>query len=391
MTEQKHIEHQVLQAQKLESVGRLAGGIAHDFNNILAAIFGNLALLREQIGADGDVNESAKTFETIEIAARRAADLTRKLLVFSRKESEDRKVVNLKQSIEEVSTLLRTVVPDSMEYKTSVCEEELKILGNPTEVQQVLLNLCMNAIEAMPRGGRLQVIAARVRASSDPQFPLSVPEDADFARIRITDEGTGVNPQFKDQIFEPFFTTKETGKGTGLGLSIAYHIVKKHGGTIEMDSDWGRGSVFSIFLPLVEERAEVGEGAVKYEYPDFSKARPMLVADDEDMIVRPVKRFFEGHGLKVYVAHDGIEAINEFKQRQHEIGLVLLDLRMPRMSGSETYSIIRQLNPKTVGILMTGFGEDMSDLDYLRIGFSEVLRKPFSFEELSKVLESYLL
>jgi len=335
--------------------------------------------------------ESKKLFDTIETAARREADLTKKLLIFSRKEGEDRKAVDLKQSIGEVSALMRTSLPANVTYTTSVSDEELKVLGNATEIQQVLLNLCMNAVEAMPEGGALQVIATRVRAGTDAHFPPGLPPDAELARIRVTDEGTGINPRFKDKIFEPFFTTKEPGKGTGLGLSIAYHIVNKHGGTIEVDSDWGRGSVFSVYLPLADAGADILQPAPEYEYPDFSRAKPILVVDDEEMITLPLQQFFEKHGLKVYIAADGVYAIEVFKQRQHEIGLVLLDQRMPRLSGSEAYSIIRQLNPSTVGVLMTGFGEDISNVDYFRMGFAEVLQKPFTFEDLSRVFERYLL
>lgn len=391
VTEQKHLEHQVLQAQKLESVGRLAGGIAHDFNNILAGIFGNLALLREQVGGDSSDEEVRKLFDTIETASRRGADLTRKLLYFSRKETEDRKAVDLKQSIEEVSSLLRTTLPQDVRYTKSICDEDLKILGSATEIQQVLLNLCINAIEAMIKGGKLQVIAARVRAGEDPNFPLNVAPTMEFARIRVTDSGTGISPEVKESIFEPFFTTKEPGKGTGLGLSIAYSVINKYGGTIEIDSDWGRGSVFSVYLPIAEEGITSAESAAEYQIPDFSKAKPILVADDEEMILQPIQRYFAKHGLTVLTAKDGVEAIEEYKRHQHEIGLVLLDLRMPRLSGTEALSIIHHLNPSIIGILMTGFGEDLAGTDHIRIGLSEVLQKPFTFEDLSRVLEKHLL
>ncbi len=391
VTEHKQIEHQMLQAQKLESVGRLAGGVAHDFNNILAGIFGNLALLREQAGGESSDEEVRKLFDTIETASRRGAELTRKLLYFSRKESEDRKMVDLKQSVEEVSDLLRTTLPQRVEYTKSVCDEDLKILGSATEIQQVILNLCINAIEAMPKGGKLQVIAARIKAGEDPNFPMNVAPTAEFARIRVTDNGTGISPEVKGSIFEPFFTTKEAGKGTGLGLSIAYSVISKHGGTIEVDSDWGRGSVFSVYLPIAEERVDRVEGVVEYKIPDYSKAKPILAADDEEMIIQPLQRFFGRHGLVVYTARNGVEAIEEFKRHQHEIGLVLLDLRMPRLSGTEAFSIIHHLNPSVIGLLMTGFGEELGSIDYIRMGLSEVVQKPFTFEEISKVLEQYLL
>jgi len=391
ITEQKQMEQQVLQSQKLESVGRLAGGVAHDFNNILAGIFGNLALLREQFHYDASTEETLKLVDTIDTAARRAADLTRKLLFFSRKETEDRKLVDLKQSIDEVSALLRTTMAENTDYEVSVCDEDLKVLANPTELQQVLLNLCINALEAMPSGGLLQVIAARTTAEQDPSLSLDVPPGTEFARIRVTDTGGGIDPKVMDKIFEPFFTTKPVGKGTGLGLSIAYHVVNKQGGTITVDSDWGRGSVFSVYLPLATEEGEVAEAEGVYEYPDFAGTPPILVVDDEEMITSPVQRFFERYNLTVYTANDGVEGIEEFKKHQHEIGLVLIDNRMPKLSGIEAFSIIHQLNPSAIGILMTGFGEDLKSTEYTRLGFSEVMQKPFSFEELAKVLEKYLL
>ncbi len=391
VTEHRHIEHQVLQSQKLESVGRLAGGIAHDFNNILAGIFGNLALLREQVGASSLTEDMKELFETIETAARRAADLTRKLLVFSRKESEDRKLVDLKHSIDEVTALLKTTLPRNILFTHSVDKEPLRIMGNPTEIQQVLLNLCTNAIDSMPNGGKLQVIAARVKPEEEQHLPLSPLSEKGYARIRVVDTGGGISPQTIDKIFEPFFTTKEAGKGTGLGLAIAYHIITKLSGTIEVDSDWGRGSVFTLYLPLVGDVEVVSESGANYKFPDFSKAKPILVVDDEEMITRPIQQFFGKYGLRVLIAHDGVEAIEVFKSHQHEIGLVLIDLRMPRLTGSEAFSLIHQLNSATVGILMTGFGEEMTNLDFLRIGFSEVLQKPYRFEDLSRLFERYLL
>ncbi|OPX22604.1 MAG: hypothetical protein B1H03_03985 [Planctomycetales bacterium 4484_113] len=390
ITEQRQLERQVLQGQKLESVGRLAGGIAHDFNNILGGIFGNLALLRQHISEDREA-EVHELLGTVEVAARRAADLTKKLLVFSRRGDEERRPLMATKLIQEVASLLRTSMPARISFEVRVPEDDdLVMMVNPTEIQQVILNLCINGIEAMPEGGKLTVSADRARPGEDPDLLQLDKRDQEYIRIRVSDTGTGIDPHLLDRIFDPFFTTKEPGKGSGLGLSIAYHLVTKHGGTILLDSDWGRGSVFAVYVPAYLETVEAEAEGGAYEYPDFSKAPAVLMADDEEMIRNTAQAFFADRGLTIYTAGDGAEAIECFRSHQQDIGLVLLDLRMPRMNGVEAFAFIRKLSPGVPGVLMTGFGYDRPTEDFTDVGFSEVIAKPFTFEELSELFARYL-
>ena len=391
ITERRQLERQVLQGQKLESVGRLAGGIAHDFNNILGGIFGSLALLRQHLSPDAG-GQAGDLVATIETAARRAADLTRKLLIFSRRGDEERRPLKAAKLVKEVASLLHTSMPSKIRFDVRCPEDDaLTVMANPTEIQQVLLNLCINGIEAMPNGGELKVSADRARAGEDPDLVRMDNRDQEYVRVRVADTGTGIDPHLRDRIFDPFFTTKEPGKGSGLGLSIAYHLVTTHGGTILVDSDWGRGSVFTMYLPAYLEEVKEEAEAGAYEFPDFSRARAVLMIDDEEMICNTAHAFFDDKGLTMYTAADGASGIESFRAHQQEIGLVLMDLRMPRMNGVEAFAFIRKLSPNVPGVLMTGFGYDRPTEDFTDVGFAEVVAKPFTFEELSELFARYLL
>jgi len=389
ITDKKVLERQVLQAQKLESIGRIAGGIAHDFNNILAAIFGHLALLREQVG-ENPGGEVVELINTIEGASKRAAELTKKLLLFTRRSEEEHRPVDIVKSLDDVAALLRPSLTPGVTLEIKKPEGSLIALADATEVQQVLMNLCINAIEAMPDGGKLTVSASRISARDDPELSAQEDPEKTFVRIRVADTGHGIDPSILPQIFEPFFTTKEAGKGSGLGLSIAYHIARKHNGYLTVDSDWGRGSVFSLYLPEQVREFEEGVKPARYEFPSFAGSPPVLVADDEVLITDSARRFFERLGLKMLVANDGVEAIEVFKKHQHEIPLVVLDYRMPRMNGVQAFALIKKLNPATVGVLMSGLGEDVGQIEFQMSGFQEFLKKPFTFEELSRIFEKYL-
>ncbi len=393
ITERRALEAQVLQAQKLESMGRLAGGIAHDFNNILAAIFGHLALLKGEVGevVSPEANELISTIET---AAGRAAELTKKLLVFARRPEEIHKPVDINKSLDDVASLIRTSLTAGITLEVKKSAERLIATADPTEVQQVLMNLSINAVEAMPNGGKLTISASLVTKADDPELPYDGLDPKEFVRVRVVDTGHGIAPNVLKQIFEPFFTTKESGKGSGLGLSIAFHIARKHDGFLTVDSDWGRGSVFTLYLPAHvagEESRVVGVAPPEYSYPDFSGLPPVLMVDDEPLIVESAKKFFAKFGLTMITAGNGVEAIDAFKKRQHEIPLVIIDLNMPRMNGVEAFKLIKTLNSKVVGVLVSGFTDDVASSLFDRAGFSELLRKPFTFEDLSRIFEKYLL
>ncbi len=390
ITQRKTLERQVLQAQKLESMGRLAGGIAHDFNNILAAIFGHLTLLREE-AQDKLTSEALNLISTVENAAKRAADLTKKLLVFTRRSEEVHHPVDINKSLNDVSELVRTSLTRGITFTVKKTEEKLVALADPIEVQQVLMNLCINAIEAMPDGGRLSITAGLVSREEDPSLPQDGDSVSKFVRIRVIDTGHGIDPSILPHIFEPFFTTKEVGKGSGLGLSIAYHIARKHNGYLCVDSDWGRGSVFTLYLPAALKGEELAGKREEYRFPNFSGSPPVLMADDEEMITAAAQKFFSNYGLTILTARDGVEAIDLFKKHQFEVPLVILDMRMPRMSGPEVFRLIHKINPNVTGILITGFSEEVDSGFLDNLGFKEIIRKPYTFEELSKTLAKYLL
>ncbi|MRR57142.1 MAG: PAS domain S-box protein [Deltaproteobacteria bacterium] len=354
MTERKNLEAQLYQAQKMEAVGQLAGGVAHDFNNILTAILGYSHLIIMQTGEDDRLRYYV---DQIRVSAERAAELTKALLTFSRKQVIVSRVVNLNETVLYVRNMLRRLISENIDLHFDVFQEDLYVMADSGKIEQVLMNLATNAKDAIPRDGTIIIGTSRVSLNGGfvQEHDYIIP--GEYARISVSDTGCGMDEETKRKIFEPFFTTKEVGKGTGLGLSIVYGIVKQHNGFIEVHSEAGTGTVFNIFLPLVEPDGE--SQAEGEEPPPPQGTETILLAEDDSSVREFHKTLFESAGYTVITACHGIEAFEKFTKHEKEIDLLVFDVIMPRMNGREAYGHIRKKRPEIKVLFLSGYAGDV--------------------------------
>ncbi len=354
VTERKHLEIQLRQAQKMEAVGQLAGGIAHDFNNILSAIIGYGSLLQLKI----DKDDPLRTYvDQILASSERAAHLTHSILAFSRKQIINLKPVDLNEIIRRVEKLLARLIGEDIELKTILCGAELSLMADSGQIEQVLINLCTNARDAMPDGGFLMIETCV--AECDEQFVKAHPygKPGTYAMVSIADTGIGMDAGTKEKIFEPFFTTKEVGKGTGLGLSIAYGIIKQHGGYINVYSEPGKGTSFKIYLPIIKSGAKAKESAAPL--PASRGAETVLIAEDDAAVRKLAREVFEHFGYTVIEARDGEDAVKMFLGHRDDVQLLVLDVLMPKKNGKEAYEEIKKARPDIKVIFTSGYSADV--------------------------------
>jgi two-component system, cell cycle sensor histidine kinase and response regulator CckA len=326
----RRTEAQLLQAQKVEAIGQLAGGIAHDFNNLLTAILGYSEQLLEDMPGD---REARASLEEIMKAGERAASLTRQLLAFSRRQVLEPRVVNLNEIVTDVARLLRRLIGEDIDLATEFEPSLGRVRVDPGQMEQVLMNLAVNARDAMPHGGHLTIRTTR-RVFTDPHEVQGIVMDpGEYVLVTIGDTGTGMPPEIVARIFEPFFTTKEAGKGTGLGLSTVYGIIKQSGGFIFVDSELGRGTTFDIYLPCVNRPLDALKVETGVATVDGSET--ILLVDDEAAILVLIRKALEGHGYRVLTAGDGIDALAVAEAHIGSIQLLITDLVMPRMGGGQ--------------------------------------------------------
>ncbi|MEJ2683112.1 MAG: PAS domain S-box protein [Candidatus Sulfobium sp.] len=353
------LEGQLRQAQKMESVGVLAGGVAHDFNNILSTIVGYSHILLLKMDETDPLRGNA---EEILEAAERAADLTRSLLAFSRKQVLNVKPVDMNELIKGTEQFLQRLVQENIEIRTLPGNKQLTVMADKSQIEQVLVNLAVNAQDAMPEGGCLTVQTEY--AEIDDTFIVShgYGEAGKYACVSVGDTGAGMDRETQEKIFEPFYTTKEAGKGTGLGLSVAYGIIKQHHGFINVYSEPGKGTTFRIYLPLAEAAAGGGE-KTKVLLPPLSGSETILVAEDDEKIRKLTRIVLEESGYKVILARDGEEAVRKFSDSRDLIRLVILDMIMPKMGGREVYNTIMQIKPDVRVVFSTGYTADRTALE----------------------------
>lgn len=348
------LEQQLLQAQKMESIGTLAGGIAHDFNNILTAIvgYGNLALMMS-----ADTDKQRLYIQNMLDASERAVNLTKDLLLFSRKQASNKIPLNLNDIVTKVEKFLVKVISEDIEYKTSIYAEPLPVMADPHQLEQVLMNLATNAGHAMPNGGLLKVTTDIVTTDGEGAPMSGLGPSASYALMTVTDTGEGMDEATLQHIFEPFFTTKEVGKGTGLGLAVVYGIVKQHDGLIKVDSEPGKGSTFRIYLPLITpaiitappiEKNEVVAGGME----------TILLAEDDELVRNLTKTILTDHGYTVIEAVDGLDAVSKFSANSRNIDLLLFDMIMPHMNGIGAYNEIRKTSPAIKVIFQSGYAPE---------------------------------
>ena len=358
VTEQRHLEVQLRQAQKMEALGQLAGGVAHDFNNLLTAILGNLAL----VTAEGPADQAQRgLLLEAERAATRAAELTQQLLSFTRQAVLRLEPTDLANSLLEVAGLLRRTIDPRIGVEVRAETGLWSVHADPAQMTQVLMNLCLNARDAMPEGGQLRLEAANMVLEDLTNRLHPEGRRGEFVRLKIIDTGSGIPPEICTRIFEPFFTTKETGKGTGLGLAIVYGIVKQHRGWVECRSEVGRGTSFDVFLPRDEAPRPANPPAVRAPVRRGS-GETVLLVDDESLVRNLGRVILERHGYQVLVAEDGLEALDLYRCARDRVALVILDLSMPRLSGRDTLRRLREINPRLLALFSSGYSAEQANL-----------------------------
>jgi two-component system, cell cycle sensor histidine kinase and response regulator CckA len=389
ISDRKDMEVQVMRMQRMESVGRMASGIAHDLNNILAPILMGAPLLRMGLPA-GQVE---KTLRTIESSARRGADLVRQLLMFGRGAEGRRVLLRPKDLVQEIAEITAQTFPRNLTTTTQVPDDIGTVMGDGTQLHQVLLNLCVNARDAMPQGGNLAIAAKNIRI--DESYASMSPEarPGDYVCLSVNDTGTGIPPEILDKIFDPFFTTKEVGKGTGLGLSTLIGIVKSHGGFVTVQSEPGRGSVFQVYLPAEHQAKEAAAGT-EAAPPPRGHGETILLVDDEAGIREVTGKMLEQSGYRVLSATDGADACAQFARHAAEIEIVLTDLDMPVMGGLAMIHVLKIMKPDIRVIISSGKASELADKiqqssgDGLQV--DTVLTKPYTAEKVLRVIHDLL-
>jgi PAS domain S-box-containing protein len=386
VTEQRLLEAQLRQAQKLEAVGQLAGGIAHDFNNLLTAIASNVELALDALPAEHFVRED---LAEIKQAAARAASLTRQLLAFSRKQVLRPRVLSVNEVVTSTERLLRRVLDESVVLVTDLAPALGMVCADPIQLEQVLVNLAVNARDAMPTGGTLIIRTANVDVSPDGSRDVGVPAGS-YVRLEIQDTGIGMDDATQARIFEPFFSTKEPGKGTGLGLATVYGIVQQSGGFIRVKSALQRGSTFVIHLPRAAEQTP----DPILEPPRATAPRPgggrLLLVEDEPAVRISVRRILEKNGYQIYEATNGAEALQIWDREHGAIDLVLSDLVMPGMGGHELVEQLRARQPDVRVVLMSGYTEAAGSMRDIRSLGVAMVEKPFEVAALLTRLREVL-
>jgi len=390
VTEQHTTQEQFRQSQKMESIGLLAGGVAHDFNNLLTAIQGNTQLALRKVGANDALRH--RLLE-VEKAAQRAAVLTRQLLAFSRRQYLERKPINLNETINDIMKMVRRLIGADIEVRLNEAADLTAVFADSTQIEQVLMNLAVNARDAMPQGGLLVIETRNAELDAVYCRRYNYVTPGRYVEIKVSDTGCGMDAETRARIFEPFFTTKETGKGTGLGLSTVYGIVKQHDGHINVYSEVGHGTTFRIYLPMHESPAAVE--TTPAPAPLAGGTETILIAEDEAALRELARDVLEGLGYKVLLARDGAEAVALYEAERARIDLLLLDVVMPHMGGHEAYEHIRTLDGATPVIFMTGYSvETVQDKFVKHNRFIEeagatLLQKPYNVESLGhKVRET---
>jgi signal transduction histidine kinase/CheY-like chemotaxis protein len=371
ITDQKRLEAQLQQAQRMESIGTLAGGIAHDFNNILGGILGYASLTKAVIPSDHKIYSYV---ETIERSAVRAAELTAQLLGFARGGKYKVAPVDLNHVVDDTMKIISRTLDKSIDIEIRRCEQLPTVEADAGQLEQVLMNLCVNAGEAMPAGGTL-TIETDVETLTDEYVKTHVgAKPGPCVTLSVTDTGIGMNKETRERIFEPFFTTKGEGKGTGLGLSMVYGVVKNHEGYVDVRSEPGHGTTFNIYLPVSGKPEEKESSEVD---TPLQADELILVVDDEEAIRSFVKEVLGRNGYRVLLAKDGAEAINVYQQHDGDIGLIILDMVMPKMGGQETFLRLRAHNPGVKVLLSTGYSQSGKAQEILDTGVMGFIQKPY--------------
>jgi PAS domain S-box-containing protein len=385
ITERKHLEKQIFRAQRMESIGTLAGGMAHDLNNILSPIMMSVDLLRLGTSDPG----SQDLLGNIASCARRGADTISQVLSFARGVEGRREEVRTGPMVADIEKIIRDTFPKNIQIRTWLGRDLWSVTGDVTQLQQVLLNLCVNSRDAMPDGGQITISVENVSLNAHQAALNLEAKVGPYVRIQVEDTGTGISPGIIDKIFDPFFTTKELGQGTGLGLSTSLAIVKSHGGYLQPRSEPGQGTRFRIFLP-----ARQGEDSRPAENDEAKVPRgcgeTILVVDDEAPIRLVTRHTLEAYGYQVLLASDGAEAVSTYLEKRHSIALVITDMMMPVMDGAAMIKVLIKMNPAVKIVIVSGINATDYPAQAPALGVKHFLAKPYTAQKLLKVVKDVI-
>ena len=382
---QKRFEQQLRESQKMEAVGQLAGGIAHDFNNMLQVIINRALFAKELLEISDGMNEH---LDAIVEAGEHAADLTRQLLAFSRRSVMKSAPLNLNDLTANLMRMVGRIFGEQIELEFKPGPNLHYVNADPGMVEQVILNLCVNARDAMPEGGRIQIETRNFHADTAYCTPRGWDNPGDYVMMTVRDSGTGMTPEIKERIFEPFFTSKKVGEGTGLGLAMVYGIVRQHEGQMEVESAPGAGSTFKMLLPAVGELDQKEESETVDDLPRGSET--ILVVEDQPSVREIISRMLSSKGYHVLTACDGEEAVLVFKDHANEISLVLLDMVLPKLSGREALEQIRGIRADAAVLFSTGYSPDTVDKEFLGGNGLRLIQKPYAPTELLKTVREVI-
>ncbi|MCX7913038.1 MAG: response regulator [Thermodesulfovibrionales bacterium] len=387
ITKRKLLEEQLCKSQRLESIGILAGGIAHDLNNILTAIVGYGNLLQMRVANDSTLKHYT---EQILKSSDRAANLVSNLLAFSKKQTIHPVALDLNEEINKVFKVLRRLIEKNIEIDLKLSDEKITVMADPSQLDQVIMNLATNARDAMLMGGTLKIETDSVAIGEEDLIIKKQPnmKAGNYAIIKVSDTGLGIDSDDIDKIFDPFFTTKEVGKGTGLGLATVYGIVNQHNGFIDVSSEKGKGTTFTIYLPLVETLVEELKETIGIKYKTELRGKEtVLIAEDEDLVRGSYSEILEKFGYKVISAKDGEEALEMFIKNKDEIDLVISDIIMPKKNGKELVKEIQRIKPNIKVIFMSGYSQDLIDDKSLMEDNTYFISKPLPPINLLKLIK----
>ncbi len=386
LEEKSRIEDQLKHSQKMEAIGTLTAGVSHEYNNIMTSIIGFGEIMQEEIGTDNPLREYVDDILT---SARRAAVLTRSLLAYSRKQITHMEPLVVNETLSSVHRFLSKLVREGIELRVLNTAEDLTIMGDRSQLEQVFINLSTNALDAMPEGGVLTIQLESVKNSDTPELPRAESQPYTYVLISVTDTGVGMDAKVKEKIFEPFYTTKDIGKGTGLGLSMVYGIIQRHNGHIHVDTEPGKGSSFKVFLPQIEPRRMEAEPAAPISTEKGTET--VLIAEDEELLLKLMKQTLEKTGYRVITATDGEDAVQKYSSYKNEIDLLFFDVAMPGKDGKQAYEEIRKIDPDIKVIFISGYGE-MND-PRIRSIIDEgkvIISKPVNVNEILRKIRTVL-
>ena len=398
-TEFREKDRQLIQAQKMETIGNLAGGLAHDFNNVLGGITGTISLVKFMLrNGKLELSDLSRHFDLLENSSDRAADMVKQLLTLSRKSELTTAPVDLNMSLKHVLKICNNTFDKSIEIKTTFSTHRAMVDADPTQIEQVLLNLCVNASHAMTimrkddehQGGVMNISVERIDSVTKLKGFFSEAKEDSYWDVAIRDNGIGMTKEVKENIFEPFFTTKGEDLGTGLGLAMVNNIIKNHNGFIEVFSEKGLGSTFHIYLP-VNSKDDFENNIQKEEKVLVTGEGKILVVDDEEIMRITARNILEECGYTVLVAENGIQGIEIFKENFNQIKLVLMDMSMPKMSGKESYIKMKEIDSGLKALIVSGFSQDKRIKEVLDLGADDYIQKPYTMYELAQKIKTVIM